>query len=81
MNNLTIKNEEYEAISDRDLMYHALVMRKNKIETGNADYSALDLQNMKKTEWDGAKIRPLDVYQMRSIVRINELMDHILRTW
>lgn len=67
--------------SDRDIVYTALSMRKNKIETGNADYSARDLQNMNETSHDGAKIRPLSPDQMRLIIRIDELMTHILNTW
>lgn len=67
--------------SDRDIVYAALSMRKNKIETGSADYSAQDLQNMNETCYDGARIIALDTHQMRTIVRIKELMDHILNTW
>ena len=67
--------------TDRDIVYTALSMLKNKRETGSADYSAQDLQNMNETCYDGARIRALDTNQMRTIVRIKELMDHILNTW
>ena len=67
--------------TDRDIVYTALTMLKNNIETGDAKYSAQDLQNMNETYYDGARIRALETSQMKTIIRIKELMDHILNTW
>lgn len=63
---------------DQEILYTALSMRKNFIETGNALYSAKDLENMDKSDYDGARIKALDENQMKLIIRIRELQQWIL---
>ncbi len=59
-------------VSDSHLIYWALNMWANLMETGDVTFGAVDADNMK------LKINPLTTDQMRRIVRLRDLSQKYL---
>ena len=60
---------------DQEILFNALCMKKNYMETGDPILNANDL---KRIEGDKAKLKPLDENQTRIIGRIEELKQWVL---
>jgi hypothetical protein len=62
---------------DNEIIYQALIMWANHIETGNVNLSAKDAQDIPNVDFCGNKkksiIKALDLNQMKLVIRIREL--------
>jgi hypothetical protein len=73
------------APDEKELILHSLNMRKNVIETGDHNHSAIDAERIQRANSKHPsltappKVRALSVDQMKLIIKIDELMTKILR--
>lgn len=67
--------------SKKELIISGLNMRKNHITTGNCLYTPQDVVNVgeKTARTHGATIRVLDTYQMRLILKIDDIIEELLK--
>lgn len=64
---------------EKDMIFIALSMRENYIETGNISTDAASLQKMGEHKPHGAEIKALSVDQMKLLIASKELKTKILQ--